>query len=204
MFSQIFYLPKDDHLSREILAHVEDVLVSVGLPAEGLTERILSKDGSNFRNNVKVDFVKLFQGSGHLLSPPYECLCRGEKLVMGESTMDVVSFYREAGLELDQCYTNLPDHISAELSFLAYLCDMEAEKREQNSGEVEHCLELERRFYLQHLGVWFEKFCANTIEQAQTTYYRELAILLREWCRLDQSLVEELMNRGAASLQQNM
>jgi TorA maturation chaperone TorD len=193
LLAQLFYLPDEKQISRQFMMHLEDVFVAVGLRAKGLTERILSYDSDDFVTKIKVDFVKLFHGSGHLLSPPYECLCRGEKLVMGESTMAVVRFYREAGLELDQGYKNLPDHVSAELSFLAYLCEMEANRRELNCGEVEHCLELQRQFYLQHLGVWVEKFCANTIDQAQTAYYRELAIVLRDWCRLDQSLIKELI-----------
>ncbi len=102
LLGQVFYLPDEKHISRQFMTHLEDVFVGVGLQAKGLTERILSCDSDDFVTKVKVDFVKLFHGSGHLQSPPYECLCRGEKLVMGESTMAVVRFYQEAGLELDQ------------------------------------------------------------------------------------------------------
>lgn len=201
LLAQVFYHPDEKQISRQFLMHLEDVFVGVGLQTKGLTERILGPDSDDFATKVKVDFVKLFHGSGHLLSPPYECLCRGEKLVMGESTMAVVRFYQDAGLELDQWYKDLPDHVSAELSFLAYLCDMEANRREQNCGEVESCLELQRKFYLQHLGVWVGIFCANTIEHAQTAYYRELAILLREWCRMDQLLIKELIDKEVAPQQ---
>jgi TorA maturation chaperone TorD len=40
--------------------------------------------------------------------------------------------------------------------------------------------------------MWIESFCAKTIENAETGYYRELAGLLREWCVLDQTIIDEL------------
>jgi len=198
LFSQLFYLPDDSKLSPAFITQLEEVLLGVGLQANGLAERVLVSAADDFAVNVKVDFVKLFHRPDHALLPPYECLYRGEKQVMGESTMAVVRFYRDAGLELDQCYADLPDHMSAELSFLAFLCDMEAKEREQHSGGVKHCLELQRRFYSEHLGAWLKSFCDATIRNAQTTYYRELPALLHEWCALDQVLIKELLIEKAA------
>ena len=192
LFSQIFSQPDDSLLSLESLAYLEETLLGTGLQAHDLVERLRARENQHFATSVKVDYVKLFQGVGKSLLPPYECLYRGEKFVMGAATMAVVEFYKTAGLELDPKYVDLPDHLSAELSFLAHLCDLHAHSLEQNCEAKEYSLELQRRFYKEHLGVWIQSICAKTVEHAETDYYRELAALLREWCVLDQALIEDL------------
>lgn len=195
LFSQAFSQPDDRLLSMESLAYLEESLVGTGLQAHDLLKRLKATDNQHFATSVKIDYVKLFQGLGKHPTSPYECLHRGEKFVMGDATMDVVAFYKAAGLELDARYADLPDHLSAELSFLAHLCDVHANCLEHTCEGSIHSLELQRRFYKEHLGIWIESFCAKTIEYAETDYYRELAGLLREWCTLDQAIIEELQTK---------
>jgi len=192
LFAQVFSQPDDSLLSMESLASVEETLIGIGLPAHDLLKRLKATKNQNFATSVKVDYVKLFQGLGKRPASPYECLHRGEKFIMGDATMDVVAFYKAAGLELDSSYADLPDHLSAELSFLARLCDLHVNCLEHTCEGSIRSLELQRQFYQEHLGMWIESFCTKTIENAETDYYREFAGLLREWCMLDQGIIKEL------------
>lgn len=187
ILARAFYIPDEETTAPEFLQDLAEIAALLN----GGGEAVLTAGGENSPVEIKVDFTKLFHGPGKLLAPPYECLYRDGKLVMGNSTIAVIGFYREAGYEIAEQYTNLPDHISAELEFMAHLCRQEAAAR-RGDGETDRWLNLQRRFYQEHMGIWVKAFCRGTEENAQTAYYRGLAKLLEDWTASETALLAEL------------
>lgn len=72
--------------------------------------------------NLEVEHAKLFVGPFDVLCPPYSSIYLNEgRAVFGESTLEAINAYNEAGIELSKEYKELPDHISTELEFIYFL-----------------------------------------------------------------------------------
>lgn len=90
-----------------------------------------------------------------------------EGTVMGASTMRVAAIYRTYGLHPDE----LPDHISVESEFLAWL-----------SGETAHSLEARKDFEClwAHYQEWIPHFLARVEQYDQLGWYKQCA----EWAQV--------------------
>jgi TorA maturation chaperone TorD len=120
---------------------------------------------------IRTDFVGLFMRPDLHLSP-HESLHSyplGETPgLWGRATYEVQESYRSAGLMIDEESEIIPDHLGAELLFMSYLIgnDLAAQQR---------------KFMDDHLFRWVPEFCDEIEKHAATTFYREVAILLKEF-----------------------
>src|SRR5450759_4464538 len=89
----------------------------------------------------------LFSGPGRPRFWLYESLYRSGKL-FGSETMDVEGIYRAAGLVNEGA--ELPDHVSLELAFLAYVANQQVVSNQQSGAWVE----IEQKFIKVHAGLW--------------------------------------------------
>lgn len=87
-------------------------------------------------------------------------------LLMGESTLNVRQYYLDAGLLPEE---ELPDHISNELRFLAYLC-----AREAIATANEACVlaDIRERFRQEHVLKWIGELRQKIGERERLGYYR--------------------------------
>lgn len=142
-------------------------------PSDEMLVEIKNIFGMRFNDTlyeIKIDFAHLFsETSGRLL--PYESLYNyplGDKpRLWGKATEEVQKFFRSAGLTIDEEIDIIPDHLSAELLFMSYLVE---------SGLIER----QKRFLGEHLLVWIPEYCFEIQRHAQTTFYKEVATLLKE------------------------
>lgn len=120
---------------------------------------------------IREDFAGLFEVSDIHLSP-HESLYNyplGETPgPWGSATHEVQAFYRSAGLTLDEESDLIPDHLGLELLFMSYLVEHER-------------VEEQKKFMEGHLLRWVPEYCKEVGKHAITTFYREVAILLREF-----------------------
>ncbi len=121
---------------------------------------------------IEMDFSRIFIGPWNHL-PPYESLY--EKYIPGESggfspkvTDGLWSFYMSLGLIMDYRANLMPDHISSELLFMSYLAE---------NDFMEH----QKRFLEEHLFRWVPGYCEAICEHATTTFYKDVANLLKEF-----------------------
>ncbi|MFN3479651.1 MAG: molecular chaperone [Thermodesulfovibrionales bacterium] len=122
---------------------------------------------------IRMEFLSLF--SDHQLSPheslynypPHEL-----PRLWGKATEEVEAFYNSVGLTIDEEISLIPDHISAELFFMSYL--------------VENKLLKEQKLFMEkHLLQWVPAYCEELEKHASTTFFREVAILLKEFIITD-------------------
>jgi TorA maturation chaperone TorD len=128
---------------------------------------------------LEYEYNRLFVGPGHVPCPPYESVYRKDRplmergLVMGPSVADVKAMYLKGGLEISKNFRDLPDHMSVELEFMAYLCSTESSS--------EKLVDLEREFFNKHIRVWYRDFLNCIIANTKSPFYLKLAHELEEF-----------------------
>ncbi len=121
---------------------------------------------------LRLEYTRLFIGPHALPAPPYESVYREPQWgVMGETTLAVQHAYEAAGLTLDPGTRELPDHVAAELEFLAQLSEAQAAAWSvaDEVGAV-GWLGHEHAFLEQHLGGWLPAFAARVVAAAAPFY----------------------------------
>lgn len=125
-------------------------------------------------------YNRLFVGPMPPLAHPYESVYRtpGGRL-MGEVTMIVIRAYAEAGLVLADDCRDLPDHVSVELEFMAFLAIEEAAANDDNDQALEiSCLTRQVSFLRNHLVHWIPYFCHRVISAEPESFYGRAAVIL--------------------------
>lgn len=127
------------------------------------------------------DYTRLFIGPGKVLAPPWESVYFSEdRLTFQESTLQVREWYRRFGLESDKLHHEPDDHIGLELEFVAHLARRALLALEQHDqGGYDAAVGAQGQFIAEHLGRWASGWCGQVEAQAQTDFYRGVAMLTR-------------------------
>jgi len=146
------------------------------------------------RSSLKAEYHRLFVGPYKLLAPPYASVyLEPESTIMGPSTLQVLRMYEEAGFVLSSSYKDLPDHIAAELEFMALLCEEEGAAWQRNDFSLASKLLIrEETFLRQHLVRWIPNFTSKLLVWTDCQFYRALASLAQDYVLMDLDCVRAL------------
>lgn len=174
----------------EMIQQLKETLRNLDSQDIGLAEE-MEEEFTFFKNDLtslKVDHAKLFIGPFDILALPYSSvyLDNGRK-IMGESSLEAVKFYQQAGLEINTDFKEAPDHIRAELEFMYYLI-----AKSLNGGEDNLFREQQKLFLLHHLGLWIKSFSDLVIERANTPFYRNLGKMTKNMMEKELQYVKTL------------
>lgn len=135
-----------------------------------------------------VDYTRLFLGPIEALAPPYGSSWLDAPTPTGDHPAPVIlDLYSEGGLEIDPEFMELPDHVAVELEFLYLLLFTENQADSIGNADARTAAQaLRQRFLTEHLGVWIGPFATALATAAQTTFYRELALLTERFVRMNQ------------------
>lgn len=130
---------------------------------------------------LAVEHTRLFGGIREHYGPPppYEGLWRDGQM-MGEATVAVVTAYLEVGFRPDERWSP-PDHLVAELQFMAALCH--AEDEAWGSGRPDQAQwgrQRQSAFLENHLMVWLPGYCQTLEAEAAERLYQTLARVTAE------------------------
>jgi putative dimethyl sulfoxide reductase chaperone len=180
----------------DMMGEIYSVMPGTSNTIRQFKESILADAGPE---NLQVEYARLFVGPFHLPAPPYESVYRdgSGQLLMGQSTLEVRSFYLEEGLDLSETVLDLPDHIIAEMEFMSHLCATESCLRSGNSCEAEKYLEKQERFLSEHLSKWVPAFTQAISSSALEEFFRLLAGLTNDFIAHDQDYVRMLIGEPA-------
>ncbi|MEO8132996.1 MAG: molecular chaperone TorD family protein [Betaproteobacteria bacterium] len=123
---------------------------------------------------------------------PFEAHVREGRLP-GESTAQVRALVTAAGYENVAPDAPSPDHLGAELRFMAFLCH--AEREAQASGDataVAACLRREQSFLHSHLLQWAPCYCTDLARRVDEPYVRAIARLAAASISDDARVVDHL------------
>ena len=127
--------------------------------------------------HLQIDFAKLFVGPYSLLAPPYASIyLENKRRVMGQSTIEVIRFYRQAGVETAPAFRDAPDHIAVEMEFMYFLIDTQINAMAKaEEGRFLEILDAQKSFLNGHLNRWIREFTQTMKKGAQTDFYINLA-----------------------------
>ncbi|MFQ5922933.1 MAG: molecular chaperone TorD family protein, partial [Anaerolineales bacterium] len=118
---------------------------------------------------------------------PYESVYRTpDNRLMGEVTTHVRRAYAEAGLAIADGYHEMPDHVSVELEFMAWLANEEAVASEDSDVDViSFFVERQAAFLQAHLSRWIPEFCHRVVIANKSKFYSRAAAVLAAFVVLD-------------------
>ena len=150
---------------------------------------------------LKIDFARLFVGPYSLLAPPYGSIyLERERKIMGDSTLDLLETYRNAGVDLSDNFRDAPDHIAAELEFMYFLIFKEIQALENSDVDTTiDYLEKQRAFLREHLGAWVFDFADIIEKKAETDFYKNLARATRAFIEQHWDELSDIFGTGAHS-----
>ena len=144
------------------------------------------------------EHLRLFVGPGHIPCPPYEAVYRKDRpdfekgLVMGPSTADVRRAYLAAGLDISKTYTDLPDHIAAEMEFMQFLCAEETRLAQEGNNEgAVRMKTMQREFHKNHIEPWVGDFADCVLRSTTSPFYKTTASVLKEFTRSEADYLAE-------------
>ncbi len=128
---------------------------------------------------------------GHAVSkecPPYEAeYGQAHIFQKAHALADVAGFYRAFGLELAADFNDRPDHVSAELEFMHFLCLKEAYAlvHVHSPERLTMCRQAQGKFLDEHLGRWTPAFSRRLSERAPDGVHAVLGELLAVFVAAD-------------------
>jgi TorA maturation chaperone TorD len=135
-------------------------------------------------DSLRIDFTRLFVGPFMLLAPPYGSVYLEDSRIMGESTIDVRSWYEKDGLNV--VINDAPDHIAMELEFMHYLVAKQSQAtNEGNLQDIQLYQQKQKSFLNSHLARWVLEFTENVQKNARTEFYKKLAQLTEMFVQKD-------------------
>lgn len=190
LLSACLYQPSVEWVETNLFDHLREAIHVI---APSVTDRVgvmeaeLEKVGETELSAV---YSRLFVGPFSLEAPPYgSYYLEPDRKVMGETTVAVRNFYLQAGLDLDQEFTELPDHMAVELEFLSYLLQRTLEVAEEGAEEAARWIDRRRDFIRAYLAGWYTEFCAAIRTATDNPFYRAYADCLEAVISRDRQLL---------------
>jgi TorA maturation chaperone TorD len=153
------------------------------------------KEVKSFKEELDVDFARIFLGLNSPGAFPYESVYRTKLgLLMQDPFDEVRDFYGKMGFKKNPGLKEPEDHIAIELTFMANLAHQAgmALKNDKKQEALTH-LEQQREFLRQHLSPWVPSFCKDIQEVAWTEFFKSLASLLNAWISSDSEELDRLI-----------
>lgn len=144
------------------------------------------------------DFAGTFLGVKYdiLPHPSESAYSSGDHLVYQKSRNDVLSYYREAGLDKISTFTEPEDHVAIELIFMSLLARQTADAlNSENIEESKRLIELQKRFLKEHLTKWVPRLCDDILKAARLDFYKGVARMTKGFVSADVSLLDEMTER---------
>lgn len=192
LLSACFYQPEEAFLEEEVFSQLKTAMAVANprwVPEAAALDEAYRVAGQDV---LMLDYSRLFLGPFDILAKPYGSVyLDGEKIVMGDSTLQAMVLYRDGGFEVAEDFKEMPDHVAVELEFL-YILSFRIGQAESD-GERVFLIALKRRFLAEHLGGWFSLLAAAVRKGAETDFYKQLADLTEQvLCEDLQELAEDV------------
>jgi TorA maturation chaperone TorD len=140
------------------------------------------------------EYASLFLGVGEKTISPFESVYRsGSGQIFQSAHFEVQQAYQLIGMARNDRFREPDDHIAVELSYMARLCEMSREVPSSDRKRALHYLGLQRDFLDKHLVQWVPAFAGDLVDATRSDFYRAIGFLLRGYTRIDQRLIEMMM-----------
>ncbi|WP_277657331.1 TorD/DmsD family molecular chaperone [Seleniivibrio woodruffii] len=151
------------------------------------------------KNLYDGEFSKLFLGvnkashTGHTVTPHESVFLSPSHLVMQEPWEDVVEIFFNNGLGKDKTFKEPEDHITAEMSFMAFMSKKAAEHIAYGSApEVIRCMEVQEMFLKRHLCSWVHLLADDVLRSSDLDFYKHFPKMVECFMEADIATMEQL------------
>ncbi len=148
--------------------------------------------GEEVFRRLRVDYTRLFINAyPKVPAPPYGSVYLDGGHVWGQSTTAALKMYQAYGLDSMASCQEPPDHIGAELEFMAYLTGAaldEAGPHQLVNGQ--------KMFFQQHLGRWFGVFFNRVQQHDAEGFYGSVAAAARPFLEKEAEFLAEKEGGG--------
>ncbi|MFN3921454.1 MAG: molecular chaperone [Caldimicrobium sp.] len=176
-----FYTPKKYLDEKEVWNRAVELIESLEIEGITLIKEIINLLKTSSIEELLVEYTRLFIGSTEYIAPPYASFYIEGRL-MGDSAVKTLEFYKKAGLDLKEDFTELPDHIAVEFEFMSYLISQEVKSLyEKNFEQADKFHQLQREFLDNYLIIWIPAFCNKIKKGTQNKFYYLLAEFLQSF-----------------------
>ena len=193
LLAACFCEPEKELFQEEaVLENLEELLEEVCPTAVKFTQTMKDFFDQTEPEELAVEYAALFVGPFELKAPPYASVyLENQRKVMGDSPMETLRLYQEAGLKHD--VKEPADHISIELEFLYYLISSELEAElQEDQKESLFLIAHQKKFLNQYLGKWIHPFCESVKKGTEKGYYHSLADCLTTFVSCELNAVNNL------------
>ena len=203
LLSGFFLTRPDPNVIDDLRARLEPARAfwSISPLLKRLADAIADREGDDLPQRLAIEYTRLFGGlrEGYGPAPPYESMYRENRL-HGESTMDVVRMYADAGFAVVDETIAPQDHVGVELKFMALLCNEEIGAWEQgDEAAVADLWERESLFLSNHLLAWGPDFCQRIEADSREPFYGAAAALTEAILVADAQLLSEVQAEAGFS-----
>jgi len=191
-----FYQPEKELFAAEkVFENLSGLLQEVSPEAQTHSIKMRALFEKTDDQDLAVDYAALFVGPFELAAPPYGSVyLEDSRQVMGQTTIDTMESYREAGLTVD--IKEPADHIAIELEFMHYLILSEVEAKTNGDDRTLRSMhEIRNAFLKNFLGKWVSDFCDAIKKGTNDGYYSSLADCLRTFISIEQNLPNGMNHR---------
>lgn len=175
LLAACFYEPdREMFIEENLCANLGELLRAHAPSAAEACQRMESSLRASSQEELLVEYSALFLGPFTVPAQPYGSVyLEKERLLMGESTMDVQRIYAEAGVKYEE--SGPPDHIAIELEFMSFLEGKIAQAMgEENRALIADFAEIRGRFFRKLLAPWAPLMGQTIVEYAELDFYRAL------------------------------
>lgn len=151
-------------------------------------------DPSVGQDVLEADYLAAFElGRGKAAVPLFEGMHRGDEGREGVLE-DLLRFYEFFDVKLSETDREYPDHLVAELEFIAWLC-LQEQAAERNGGDAQSFRRAARDFLSRHLAAWLPQF-RQRLEATDTAYAPYGSALVELVDTHSSRLAEQLQESG--------
>lgn len=141
------------------------------------------------------DYPKLFQVPGDAYVRPWESpYINADGMLFRGSTLDVRSYYHQAGFKL-QAEKHFPDdHIAAMMDYMVRMCQRAYEAfAEGDDAVAEEALRVQSDFMCKHVLTWIDAFADKVIRNDVRAYYAAFAGAMAAFAHVDGACVQGVL-----------
>lgn len=144
---------------------------------------------------MRDDYPKLFQVPGDAYVRPWESpYINADGMLFRGSTLDVRSYYHQAGFKL-QAEKHFPDdHIAAMMDYMVRTCQRAyGTFAEGDDAAVEETLRVQSDFMCEHVLTWVDAFADKVIQNDVRAYYAAFAGAMAAFAHVDGTCVQDVL-----------
>lgn len=171
---EVFRYPVQEQFTanKQVLINFLDRAAAKGVAAAAELRQELLMDSLDL-TELEVDFTALFiNGFPTAKAHPFAGWYNGDKIIFGDSHLEMIHFYTRLGITLDIDQSIPADHIMVALEFIASMAENYVHTRDPLFLQA---LEQHMNLYLHN---WIFQFLEAMEKHAQSSYYRNMASIV--------------------------